>query len=191
MFAKNDNRMGCPCGNDENKGFFGIEEDAQEFNPYFGDGFGGENRDESFEHSAQGCGHYVGQEFEHQDKGFGQQGQGFEHQGKGFSPQGQGCSQNQGCPPDQTRRFVSNTNVNGKVCNINNRCYYDNYCNRYNRYCVNDVNYVKRYLRDINVWYYTTKTIDCGTEYLGASNVNSKHPCSNRDVCGNDCCDWC
>lgn len=179
MFARNDNRNGCRCGrgcNDENTGFFNIDQDGQEFDSGYDQGFGsvfGGNEEESFEQSGQGFSAPQGQ-------GSAPQGQGFAPQGQGFAPQGQGC------PPGQTRRYVTNTNVNGRTCNINNRYYYDNYFNRYNRYFVNDVNYVKRYVRDINVWHHTTKTVDCGTQYLGPVNVNSGCPCGGRSGCGNN-----
>lgn len=136
-------------GSEEGNEFFGME-GMEGMGEGFGAGF-----DNEMGENGQGA--------EFAEQGIGAQGFG------GPGPfQGQGC----GCPQGQTRRYTTNNNVNGRTCNINNRYYYDNYYNRYNRYCVNDVNYVKRYVRDINVWYYTTRTIDCGTQYLGTTNIH-------------------
>lgn len=177
MFGNKENRNRCGCyGEEENNGFFGMEEAGQGFGEGFGQGFGNGFDEE-------------GQEAEFGGQGFG--GQGFG--GQGFGGQGQGQGQEAGlprpggCPQGQTRRYTSNTNVNGRTCNINNRYYYDNYYNRYNRYYVNDVNYVKRFVRDINVWYYSTRTVDCGTQYLGATNVNGGCQGGGAGAPGNGC----
>lgn len=160
MFARNDNKNRCRCGrgcNDENTGFYGMGDDGQEF-------------DSGYE---QRFGNVFGENEEDS----------FEE-----SAQGQGSvSQGQGCPPGQTRRYVTNTNVNGRTCNINNRYYYDNYFNRYNRYFANDVNYVRRYIRDINVWHHKTRTVDCGTQYLDPININGGCQCGGQCGCGNNC----
>lgn len=80
--------------------------------------------------------------------------------------------------PGENRVIRHDYDINGSVNRIQNNNYYRNYYTRYNRYFVNTTNYVKDYIRDVNIYCYTCNTVYEGTQYCGCSIVNCTKMCN-------------
>lgn len=80
-------------------------------------------------------------------------------------------------PKGRVRKFDKHFSINGKEFSVINKNFYNNYYSRYNHIHVTDVNYIKDFVRDYNIYHYHTRTIYCGCKYLGATTLMAKDGC--------------
>lgn len=118
--------------------------------------------------------------------GFGGSGAGFAGNGSSFVGNGSGiannatvCSPNRGINviPGQNRVIRKDYTINGSTNRIQNNNYYRNYYTRYNYYIVNTTNYTKSFVRDVNVYYYTSNIVYEGTQHCGCTTMNKGCHC--------------
>lgn len=97
-----------------------------------------------------------------------------------------GCNVGENRQQGQVKRYNKNYSINGGNYEVANKNYYNNHYSRYNNYYVKEYNYVKSYVRDYNIYHYSTQTINNGCEYLGATNIVANDSGSNSS-CGCSC----
>lgn len=79
----------------------------------------------------------------------------------------------------QVRTINRNYSVNGTNREIVNKNFINNHISRYNNYYVRECNFVKSFVRDYNMYHYSSQTINNGCVYLGATNVVANNGCGN------------
>lgn len=148
-------------------------------NPYQGEGSGCQGQDTMYDEKFEGFGNQgmYGEETASTFGGEGQFAGGGFAPNRGMQPNTVPSSGGSACDPiniipGQNRVFRSDYSLNGSRNKIQHNNYYRNYYTRYNRYLVNTTNYIKSYLRDVNLYYYSCNTVYEGCQYLGSTCVN-------------------
>lgn len=90
-----------------------------------------------------------------------------------------------------SRVYNNSQDINGQDYVVENRNYYNNYYTRYNNYYVNNIDINKDFVKDVNVYHYSSETVYEGCEYLGSSTVvqndNGSSGCRNNQGRSSQC----